>query len=326
MDTAFLQGMMFVPGEAQLLLDEFNQTDAVAFSVARKLRSAYTGPAIEVRETGGGTLADIGFDADGLLNEIALLNHVGANDGFVRTWYDHGTRAINLDQTTDADQLQIVDAGTIIKDPNGVPTMDTLVDRFMQTAAAPTISTQPDTVYAVSKIDTLGSGADNVVFDGKGSTNRHMLYARDSTSNWAIFADDVSGTSSNVVAASSRRFGTPRFNEVGVAMTRQARVLIAAAISSGRTHRIQACSAAFDTDAHRWLERLGFEVESTLRQCGKHREDFLMFVLLAKEQGGTMAKGDFLSQGGRQRVPGGGNEFNSFFPRGQGRREEGTIS
>lgn len=74
-------------------------------------------------------------------------------------------------------------------------------------------------------------------------------------------------------------FGTPRLPEVAVAMHRQARILIEAALN-GPAHRIQAYSADFHVDAHRWLKRLGFEIESVMRQHGKGGEDFYMFVRL----------------------------------------------
>lgn len=78
-------------------------------------------------------------------------------------------------------------------------------------------------------------------------------------------------------------FATDRLDEVAVAMHRQARHLIEAALTSGTAHRIQAYSAVFHTDAHRWLARLGFEVESRLRAYGKDGDDFYCYVRLVNE-------------------------------------------
>lgn len=44
-------------------------------------------------------------------------------------------------------------------------------------------------------------------------------------------------------------------------------------------HRIQAFSAGFYTQAHRWLERIGFHRESTLRKFGKEGSDFYVFAV-----------------------------------------------
>jgi len=85
------------------------------WSVARKIRTAYTGNCIQVRESGGDTLANIGFDANGNLDEAALLAHCGANDGFVRTLYDQSTSGNDAIQTLDSRQPIIVNVGTVQK-------------------------------------------------------------------------------------------------------------------------------------------------------------------------------------------------------------------
>ena len=44
-------------------------------------------------------------------------------------------------------------------------------------------------------------------------------------------------------------------------------------------HRIHAYSAAFHSQAHRWLELIGFRRESTLKQYGKTGEDFYCYAI-----------------------------------------------
>lgn len=68
-------------------LDGLSVTPAVLYGT-RRLRGAYLGPCFRVRETGGNTELDIGFNADGTLNTTALLAHVGANNGRIVRWYD----------------------------------------------------------------------------------------------------------------------------------------------------------------------------------------------------------------------------------------------
>ena len=96
------------------LLDRF--PDAAAAYSLRKLRKAYTGAAVRVRESGGNTEADIGFLADGTLDTTALLAHCGANDGFVTVWYDQSGNGNNAVNTTLTEQPLIVSGGVIVEE------------------------------------------------------------------------------------------------------------------------------------------------------------------------------------------------------------------
>jgi hypothetical protein len=94
------------------LLDTYPNA-AAAYSV-RKLRAAYTGSAIRVRESVGNTEQDIGFTALGNLDTTALLSHCGSGNGFVTTWYDQSGNARNATQSTAANQPQIVSGGSVL--------------------------------------------------------------------------------------------------------------------------------------------------------------------------------------------------------------------
>lgn len=96
-----------------LLLDTYSGA-AGAYSL-RKLRTAYTGSAIRVRRSNDNTEQDIGFDGDGNLDESALTTFVGANSGFVTTWYDQSGNGRNATQTTSGNQPRIVNSGTVDK-------------------------------------------------------------------------------------------------------------------------------------------------------------------------------------------------------------------
>ena len=85
-----------------------------AFSL-RKLRTAYTGDAIQVRNASN-IDADIGFDSDGNLDTGTLLGHtgIGGSDyGYIQTWYDQSGGGNDLTQTADANQPIIVNAGSV---------------------------------------------------------------------------------------------------------------------------------------------------------------------------------------------------------------------
>ncbi|SOC79818.1 Fibronectin type III domain-containing protein [Salinimicrobium sediminis] len=105
--------------QATFTLDDF--TGAVLGYSLNKLRSAYTGSAIRVRRSSDNTEQDIGFNADNRLDQTALLNFVGAGDGFISVWYDQSTSARNV-SNPEASQPKIVNAGTIYV-LNGKPTV-----------------------------------------------------------------------------------------------------------------------------------------------------------------------------------------------------------
>jgi hypothetical protein len=105
-------GQVLSPG---LPLD--NLTSAAAYST-RRLRTAYTGPLLRVRRSSDNTEADIGYGADGWLDEASLLAHVGAGDGFVTTWYDQSGNGRDATQTTAGHQPNIVNAGVVRPAPD----------------------------------------------------------------------------------------------------------------------------------------------------------------------------------------------------------------
>jgi hypothetical protein len=97
---------------------------AAAYSL-RKLRSAYTGSAIEVRRTNN-DVADIGFTSTGELDTTALLAFTGTgalDNGFVTKWYDQSGNGYNVTQTTALNQPQIVSAGSVVLE-NGKPSIE----------------------------------------------------------------------------------------------------------------------------------------------------------------------------------------------------------
>jgi hypothetical protein len=93
----------------QRLLDMF--PGAVAAYSVRKLRSAYTGSAIEVQS--GTVSQSIGFDSTGNLDTAALLAFAGSGNAFVKTWFDQAGNN-NFTQTNSSIQPQIVSSGVIL--------------------------------------------------------------------------------------------------------------------------------------------------------------------------------------------------------------------
>ena len=101
------------------LLDTYPSA-AAAYSV-RLLRTAYTGSAIRVRRSSDNAEQDIGFSGNDL-DTSSLTTFVGANNGFVTTWYDQSGNALNAIQSTAANQPQIISSGTILTE-NSKPSL-----------------------------------------------------------------------------------------------------------------------------------------------------------------------------------------------------------
>jgi hypothetical protein len=98
-----------------LLLDDYPNA-AAAYSL-RKLDKDYTGSAIRVRRSNDNTEQDIGFVGTEL-DTASLKTFVGANSGFVTTWYNQADSAgvfgiRNATQATAAWQPRIINAGTV---------------------------------------------------------------------------------------------------------------------------------------------------------------------------------------------------------------------
>jgi hypothetical protein len=86
----------------------------VAAYGCRRLSSTYTGPLIEVRRSSDN--ATDTFTEEQIVNG-SLVSWVGAgNNGFVKTFYDQSGNGVNLTQSTNANQPQIVSSGSLLLD------------------------------------------------------------------------------------------------------------------------------------------------------------------------------------------------------------------
>ena len=108
-------------GTAAPLLDTYSGA-AAAYSL-RKLRTAYTGSCIRIREDGTNSETDIGFDSYGNLNINAIAAHCGSNNGFVVTWYDQSGNSRDATAAADTNEPKIYDGTTGVHTTNGKPTL-----------------------------------------------------------------------------------------------------------------------------------------------------------------------------------------------------------
>ena len=162
-----------IPYTAENDLDILGLNSAVSAEAAysvRKLSTTYTGSALQVRRSNDDGLLDIGFDGNGNLDTIAILNHVTTNDGFVTIWYDQTGNNNHFRQLTISQQPRIASAGVIDK-KNGQPAIRHIAtsSHNLAVTAPYIISNSPWTINVVQGLD--------------GTTNRRML----TTSTNSIF-------------------------------------------------------------------------------------------------------------------------------------------
>jgi uncharacterized protein (TIGR02145 family) len=93
------------------VLDKVALPSLCAYSL-RKLSACYTGNAIRVIRSSDNTQQDIGFDANGNLNQTALLAFAGSGSAFVAIWYDQSGNGRNATTQNNGDN-QIVNNGVI---------------------------------------------------------------------------------------------------------------------------------------------------------------------------------------------------------------------
>ena len=104
---------------ASYLLDTYTGA-SLAYSF-RKLKSTSTN-CVRVRRSSDNAEQDFGFVSN-ILDTSSLSTFVGANNGFVVTWYDQSGNANNLVQSNATHQPKIISSGTLNL-LNGLPTIN----------------------------------------------------------------------------------------------------------------------------------------------------------------------------------------------------------
>lgn len=74
-------------------------------------------------------------------------------------------------------------------------------------------------------------------------------------------------------------FGTDKLPALRVAMTRQGRLAVKWALKTDVCRVLRAYSAAFHTEAHAWLQAIGFRLYEPLPNFGRGGEDFILFSI-----------------------------------------------
>lgn len=101
----------FRPKPSTLLLDLYpNAKQAVSFY---KLRSTYSGNCIRIRRNDN-TEQDFGFVND-YLDTSSIITFLGAQNGYLKTWYDQSGNGIDISETTGANQPLIYNGTTFVQ-------------------------------------------------------------------------------------------------------------------------------------------------------------------------------------------------------------------
>ena len=179
--------------EANLLLDTY--TGAAAAYSLRKLRTLYTGSAVEVYN--GSSYADIGFSNDEL-DTTALAAHCGSNDGFVSKFYDQSGNGNTAEETDTASMRKIYDATNGVMTYNGKPALFTSIFSSDHGILDHSIETGTTwTMFDVAKIDAFPFGTHSIApyspwaYLADGSSNSYTA----GFSNTSIFKNGVELTS-----------------------------------------------------------------------------------------------------------------------------------
>jgi PKD repeat protein len=181
-----------------LLLDAFPNA-AAAYSL-RKMRAAYTGSAIRVRRSSDNTEQNIGFNGSNGLDTTALLAFVGANNGFVTTFYDQSGNGYDLTQTTSTEQPQIVASGVVLLS-NGLPTLkfDGTDDYLLLSTGI--LNNEAD-IYSSVVFDTTATTSNQIVHSspsGTGAARGYDLRLPNTTQVQLAILTNPSSTSTNAI-------------------------------------------------------------------------------------------------------------------------------
>jgi hypothetical protein len=189
---------------ASLLLDLYPATAAYSL---RKLRTAYAGAAIRVRRSSDNAEQDIGFIGNDL-DTASLLTFVGANDGFVVTWYDQSGAGENVTRAVLIQQPLIVSSGVVVtKGTKPSVDFDGSDDRLALGSALSALdSGNQFSIFSVSSSDLLNTLRSLWTIASSGSSNQMRGFAdtRNIASPLNFFVSNSSGVGFSSTLSTTR--------------------------------------------------------------------------------------------------------------------------
>jgi hypothetical protein len=165
---------------ASLLLDQYGANITAAYSV-RKLRTAYTGPAMRIRRFSDNAEQDINFDSNGDLDTAAITSFVGSNSAAVVTWYEQSGQASawNLTQPTTTRQPRITDSSGNVFTVNGKPAVDDTNSGQARMSFDTTFGNAPSGIsqpFHTFSVVEYPNNSDRILFDGESGDVRISAY------------------------------------------------------------------------------------------------------------------------------------------------------
>ena len=119
-----------------------------AFSTRALITGGQPQPLLRVRRSSDDAELDIGYIANGDLDETTLLNFVGSNDGFVSIWYDQSGNNNHVTQATFTRQPLIVSNGNVIN-VNGKPSVAFTSGTAWMRNSNFSMNTNPHSIFSV---------------------------------------------------------------------------------------------------------------------------------------------------------------------------------
>ena len=163
------------------LLDTYSGA-AAAYSV-RLLSSTYTGALVRIRRSSDNAEKDFYPDSNNELSlssedgtSTSLSSWIGANNGFVVTWYDQSGNANDATQATAANQPQIVNAGALITE-NGKATLDFDQTNDLLSTSGNVNFGLNTSIFGVFTPDVAATGFDVVCKLGTDSSGNRRTFA-----------------------------------------------------------------------------------------------------------------------------------------------------
>lgn len=165
---------------------------------------AYNGPCMDVRRSSDNAIATIAWDANGSLDQTALLAHTGGGSGFVSKWYDQSGNGRDVIQTTTTLQPRIVNAG-VVDTSNSRPAINFLGTTYLgRVAPSGLYNADGASSLIVETINAIGNNI-SVAESKAGSTNlSRWIPTWFSTGgiNWTIAVENPAGTGVQLIANS----------------------------------------------------------------------------------------------------------------------------
>lgn len=178
------------------LLDSY--PNAAAAYALRKLSATYSGSAVRVRRSSDDSELDIGFSGNEL-DQAALTDFVGANDGFVVTWYDQSGNNVNATKAASTNQPQIVSSGSVILNSENKPAIRFVKENNYSLTLTTGVSHK--SIFWVGSTDTADSSSVPPALLGSNSNANSYIFICNNAAPFNSYAISLDGANADDVGS-----------------------------------------------------------------------------------------------------------------------------